>query len=214
MLIFSTLSDILQVRGTPASGKTILSRLLAQHIHQLEQDPAAHIIRLNSWGTTKVWNMGGWEAFLRAKGWQQGRKPFFIIDEAQMSYGDIDLWVGFFKELPSFKDQFAIAFASYGSPNSRISVGGTPIIVSDRRRVALVRIDHDDGLGAVGLLFSHSNDSPHPSITSIRHSSMPSVRIWNPHSRHRHGLGSLVVRHPGTGGETQVQFLVRPDFKQ
>ena len=145
-------SDILQVRGTPASGKTILSRLLAHHIHQ--QDPAAHIIRLNSWDTTIVWNMGGWEAFLNAKGWKQGKKTFFIFDEAQMSYGDIDLWVGFFKELPSFKDQFAIAFASYGSPNSRISMGGTPIIVIDRQRVALVPIGHDDGLGAVGLFFS------------------------------------------------------------
>ena len=40
------------------------------------------------------------------------------------------------------------------------------------------------------------------------------VRIWNPHSRHRNGPGSLVVRHPGTGGKTQVQFLVWPDFKQ
>jgi len=98
--------------------------------------------------------MGGWEVFLGEKGWKQGKKTFFIFDEVQMSYNDIDLWVAFFKELPSFNDRFAIAFASYGSPNTHISVGGTLIIVSDRQRASLHPIDHRDGLGAAGLLFS------------------------------------------------------------
>ena len=33
------------------------------------------------------------------------------------------------------------------------------------------------------------------------------------HTLDRNGLGGLAVRHPGIGGETQVRFLVRPDFK-
>ena len=33
------------------------------------------------------------------------------------------------------------------------------------------------------------------------------------HALGRSGLSGLVVRHPNIGGDTQVQFLVRPDLE-
>src|SRR6266567_7574713 len=39
---------------------------------------------------------------------------------------------------------------------------------------------------------------------------LPCVGIWNPLDTIG---GGLVVRHPSTGGETHVQFLVWPDFE-
>lgn len=79
----------------------------------------------------------------------------FIFDEAQLSYWDLDLWTGFFKEIRGdTPDRWAIAFASYGSASSRFKIQGSPIWLNDLQRVTLRAIDHDDGLPAVGLLFS------------------------------------------------------------
>ena len=79
----------------------------------------------------------------------------FIFDEAQLSYWDIDLWTGFFKDIKSSTpDRWAIVFASYGSASSRFKIKGTPIVLRDMQRVTLRPIDHGDALPAVGLLFS------------------------------------------------------------
>ena len=99
--------------------------------------------------------IGGWLAYLQyEKGWVQGKKTIFVFDEAQLSYEDFSLWGEFFKELPNYEELFAIAFANYGSPTPYMVMQGIPIFVSDLQRVALFPIDHSDGLGAVGLLFS------------------------------------------------------------
>jgi hypothetical protein len=113
------------------------------------------IIPIWGWNPEYVRTIGGWSAFLQQeKGWVPSRKTYFFFDEAQLLYEDAELWGGFFKGLRDFPDRFAIAFASYGSPSSRILIRGTPIFVSDTQRVSLRPIDHDDGLGAVGLLFN------------------------------------------------------------
>jgi hypothetical protein len=154
MAIFSTLSDALQVRGTPASGKTTLTELLAQYIGQ--QDPVAPVILLYGWPLDQVREIGLF-AYLETKGFRKTEKSYLIFDEAQMSYQDAELWDRFFKNLETY-DQFAIAFAGYGSPTSRPIIEGTPIgtpiYVSDAQRVALRAIDFKDGLGAAGPLFS------------------------------------------------------------
>ena len=119
------------------------------------------------WPLTEVRMAGGWQAYLeQKKSWVQGKKTIFIFDEAQFSYEDSSLWGEFFKELPNYDDQFAIAFASYGSPTSSVNLGNgsstsvsnfgtqsTPFSVDDWQRVTLCPID-SDGIGAVGLLFS------------------------------------------------------------
>ena len=48
-LTFSTLSDTLQARGTPASGKTMLTRLLVQHIVLVFEWPLEGIKEIGGW---------------------------------------------------------------------------------------------------------------------------------------------------------------------
>ncbi len=112
-----------------------------------------HIISLPGWPLEKVEETGGWEAYLCGRGWQQGEKTYFTFDEAQVSYEDASLWNEFFKNLSIYNNQFAIAFASYGSPTSHLTIRGTPIYVNDSQRVTLRPIDSGDGFDAVGLLF-------------------------------------------------------------
>jgi len=159
--IFSTLSDTLQVRGTPASGKTTLCGLLAQYISQ--QDPAAHIVLIYGWPLKM--KTRGWRVYLQEEGWVPGKKTVFIFDEAQLTYGDFYLWGEFFKNLGGHNDLFAIAFASYGSPTSHqggetsdsdLEIQSTPFVLSDSQRVTLRPIDHGDGSNAVGLLFNRT----------------------------------------------------------
>jgi hypothetical protein len=85
--------------------------------------------------------------------WIPKAKTFFIFDEAQATYEDNELWYSFFKEAHR-KAQFAIAFASYGSPNLTTPNQSIPFIVREEARVTLCPIDHGDGLGTAGLLFT------------------------------------------------------------
>jgi hypothetical protein len=140
------------------------------------------MIAVFGWDREHVRTIGGWQGFLQQeKGWVPGRKTYFFFDEAQLSYEDAELWGGFFKELVNFPDRFAIAFASYGSPSSRILIRGTPVFVSDLQRVSLRPIDHsvasvllDSFSTEWSSMTSFVNDCPHRSITSILHSSMSS----------------------------------------
>jgi hypothetical protein len=130
----------------------MLTRILAQHIER--QEPAVHIIGVFGWPLEKVSNIGGWQAYLQhEKGWVQSRKTIFIFDEAQLSYEDFNLWNEFFKSVADYPNLFVIAFASYGSPTSRLLMFGTPFTVKDSQKVTLRPIQHADHLG-VGLLFS------------------------------------------------------------
>jgi hypothetical protein len=114
-----------------------------------------HIILISGWPLEEVKEIGGWRAYLRHEfGWVQGQKTVLIFDEAQLSYEDPSLWNELFKNIHFYANVFAIAFASYGSPTSRLSIKGTPFFVSDSQRITLRPIDHGDGLNAVGLLFS------------------------------------------------------------
>lgn len=145
------LSDTLQVCGTPSSGKTILTWLLAYHIYQ--QDQTVHIITIFGWNLKEVRKIGGWKVYLQCKkGWDEDKKTIFIFDEAQMSYGD-SLWHQFFKNIKGYGNHFAIAFASYGSPTSWLHIPNAPSFIRDSQRVTLHR---GDGLGTVGLLFTQA----------------------------------------------------------
>jgi hypothetical protein len=114
-----------------------------------------HIILVFGWPLEEVKKIGGRQAYLQnVKGWVHGEKTIFILDEVQLSYEDSDLWGEFFEHIEAYDNLFSIAFASYGSPTSRINIRGAPFSVSDSQRVMLRPIDHGDGLDTVGLLFS------------------------------------------------------------
>ena len=136
-----------------------------------------HIISVFGWPLEDVKEIGGWQAYVQhEKGWVQGQKTIFIFDEAQMSYEDPSLWSEFFKNIEAYDDLFAIAFASYGNPTSCLSIKSTPFSVSDSQRVTLHPVDHGDGLGAVGLLFSRTefDDLVRKQFSSSEHYFHPS----------------------------------------
>jgi hypothetical protein len=97
----------------------MLAQLLGQHIYNGEQD--IRVIWVNGWQRRDVKEAGGARKYLRnVLGWREGQNTVFIFDEAQLSYWDMDLWIGFFKEIRgNTPDRWAIAFASYGSASSR-----------------------------------------------------------------------------------------------
>ena len=143
-----------KVRGTPGSGKTVLTRLLAAHIRQ--QDPTVdQVLQIYSW--PPIADRDEYDAVLKRKGWVEHKKTVFIFDEGQLTYDDGGLWLDFFKSIHESKGhRRAIVFASYGSPTSRIIITGTPtpMFIPDRQRVTLHHIAHGDGLCPAGLLFT------------------------------------------------------------
>ncbi len=148
----------MKVRGTPASGKTVLAQLLAIHISQ--QNSNVHTIWIQGW-PQQVVDSRNYRTYLEQQGWDVNKETVFIFDEAQGTYRDGTLWHKFFKSMHTFKRCRAIVFCSYGSPSLRINVGDplevpTPILVADPQRVTLRHIDHEDDLPPVGLLFTRS----------------------------------------------------------
>jgi len=88
----------------------------------------------------------GYSDYLEHKtGWKKEMNTVFIFDEAQLTYWDTNLWGEFFAKMMDYKNLCAIALTGYGSPSSR---------KSERQRVTLKAVSHDDGLPPVGLLLS------------------------------------------------------------
>ena len=111
---------IIQVRGTPASGKTTVMHLVANKLfgmygHKLP----IHV--LYGWNERKV-SGAGWIAYLRqVTGVRGDRWPrhqaYLLLDEAQQSYWDDELWAALFKSIQrDVGAPFVILFSSYGSP--------------------------------------------------------------------------------------------------
>jgi hypothetical protein len=146
-------SEFLQVRGTPASGKTTLAKLLIQHIHV--QEPSVNVIWIPSWKLDEVEGCGGWYLYLKnKKAWVPGEKTVFVFDDAQVTYRDGELWNELFKNIHEHRDRRAIAFASYGSPISSMVIQGTPIVIAPAARVSLYPTNHEDDLPPAGLLYT------------------------------------------------------------
>ena len=79
----------MKVRGTPGSGKTVLTRLLAAHIRQ--QDPTVDkVLPIFSW--PPIAGRGDYISILKEKGWAERKKAVFIFDKGQLTYDDEGLW--------------------------------------------------------------------------------------------------------------------------
>ncbi|KAG8777111.1 hypothetical protein FRC15_011526 [Serendipita sp. 397] len=118
---------LVQVRGTPASGKTTLLDLL--HAHILETCKDADIIIHRSWPESKLKSrddrleveLPGYPSF-------KDKDRFFLFDEGQTSYWDTELW-------QCFKDTvqrklgliYVIIFCSHGNENVRDPNIPTPL---------------------------------------------------------------------------------------
>ncbi|PVF97275.1 hypothetical protein CPB86DRAFT_786079 [Serendipita vermifera] len=137
------------VRGTPASGKSILTVLLRKYIKATEGIDA---IFFGAWPKDQM----PYGPKLRERGYKEGEANIIIIDDAQLSYWDTEFWNDFLKQIGpnSLSRDYVILFASYGSASGVVSVEGTPMIVPDSQRVGLRPVDHGDEVAQVGLLLT------------------------------------------------------------
>ncbi|KAG8767028.1 hypothetical protein FRC15_005954 [Serendipita sp. 397] len=146
----------IQVRGTPASGKTTLAALLINYIRQKEGLEALYIASWPKYDTD-------WFDQLSAKGWKE-EGDILVIDEAQMTYWDKTLWNELFKSIQTGHPHRVILFSSYGSATGESKqnspcIDVTPsaeMVISPVQLVNLRPIDHNDGYGAVGLLLTEA----------------------------------------------------------
>ncbi|KAG6813152.1 hypothetical protein H0H92_013558 [Tricholoma furcatifolium] len=147
----------LLVRGTPGTGKSSLCQLLARFIRILE--PTTTVIHLRSWPSSDSNEPRDWrQLFLPTPG-TDPKFTVLILDEAQLSYSDKDLWVNFLRLIHvNYRHCRAILFASYGSPTTRIKIerSPTPIAIPVEQKVGLRAAKHQDGLAPAGLLFTRA----------------------------------------------------------
>lgn len=116
------LYHMILVRGTPACGKTTIMRLVANELlARYSEDIPLHII--TGWNEEKVTRAGDWKNYLsqvtgiRGNSWPTSR-AYLLLDEAQETYWDDNLWAEFFKDINPYPGApRVILFASYGSPD-------------------------------------------------------------------------------------------------
>ncbi|TFK67114.1 hypothetical protein BDN72DRAFT_843491 [Pluteus cervinus] len=144
--------SFLWVRGTPGSGKTILANLV--HHHARKVLPSAVVLSMVGWRKDEKNRLGAWKFLNRRR--RRGVPTIYIFDSAQMTYDDTNVWLNFFKTIyeQRSKDEYVIAFCSYGNPLSSFEIKGHPMKIDAKRRITLSPIDHNDGCPAVGLLLT------------------------------------------------------------
>lgn len=153
---------IIRVRGTPASGKTTLMKLMVNKL--LASDPETPVYIISGWDRKSVCEEGGWGAYLAKRtgihGHQWlGHRGYLFLDEAQESYWDGELWASFFKTIDRTYNPYIVIFTSYGSPTEG-STGfeshlyiKTPMVFGDGQQISLRPIQSiNTGLQPVGLL--------------------------------------------------------------
>ncbi|KAH0558586.1 hypothetical protein GP486_004759 [Trichoglossum hirsutum] len=155
---------VVHIRGTPASGKTILSLLLREYV---EKEVSNLPVLLTSWNrvahlpTNTAYDELLSEAFkiYQKKDWRSLR-ALIIIDEAQMTYAYGSLWADLIKNITPTSGLKIALFASYGSPrNSPLITFNTattiitPMILNTDQRISIRRSSRNPNLG---LFFSYT----------------------------------------------------------
>ena len=138
---------VILVRGTPSSGKTILSRLLRDYF----ENCGDNVVFIRGWSTkgktaasylTSRCSMAGYPG-IQIDDYGDAN-IIFIIDEAQQSYSDISLW-DFIKERIGRREGLKFClFSSYGSPSQGMvktadTKSYTPPFLGPMKRVSLTR---------------------------------------------------------------------------
>ncbi|KKA22651.1 hypothetical protein T310_3333 [Rasamsonia emersonii CBS 393.64] len=138
---------VMHVRGTPASGKTVLSNLLCDFLAQTEK-----VILIAKWD-----NKRSAAQFLAEQchdyGYTEVRQSdilksdfIFILDEAQQTYVDPDLWYNLIKsQSQGLAGPRFCLFSSYGSPTTGAPdypEATTPPILHFSQRVSLTISGH------------------------------------------------------------------------
>lgn len=134
---------VVLVRGTPSSGKSTLARLLDDYYRRRN----TRSVLIQAWP-----NNGGYGEYTdvliqhaRVRGYTEitntniGKCDIvFIIDEAQMSYHDKSLWLGFIQSQNGRRDGPRIClFCFYGSPTGGPIEGSPAGFIGPQKRVSL-----------------------------------------------------------------------------
>ncbi|KAA8893131.1 hypothetical protein FN846DRAFT_980288 [Sphaerosporella brunnea] len=158
------------VRGTPATGKTTLSLLVANSLFRSQSLP---VYLLLGWPKDEVKAAGGWKSYLEELTGIHGRswlahEAYLLIDEAQESYWDSELWVALFKAISGAnRGPRVITFSSFGSPsggyqgiNQTKRFIKTSLTLGIEQKISLpalpLRVQKAYGVEPVGLLFDRS----------------------------------------------------------
>jgi hypothetical protein len=111
---------LLHIRGSPASGKTMLRVILANHIHI--NDPSYKVFHITSWDQNGVVESGEYTRQLQSIAGirysvlaNHATKVVILFDKSQDSYWDNQLWSDFLKSLAPGVGPIVIMFASFGS---------------------------------------------------------------------------------------------------
>ncbi|RAH87262.1 hypothetical protein BO86DRAFT_423776 [Aspergillus japonicus CBS 114.51] len=158
---------LIRINGTPASGKTTTMKLMANEL--LKRYPDTPLYILSGWPERQVRAAGGWVRYFQQQlnicisGDELEAYPSFILlDEAQESYWDTDLWVQLFKSIEKTVSVNFVLFTCYGS--GKVHGGGgrnlptqTPMNFQLYQQISLrpeEGIYHHSGRKEVGLLLN------------------------------------------------------------
>jgi hypothetical protein len=154
---------VVHVRGTPASGKSTLSKLLGQYVRR--QKPGLQVL----WSSWPIPLSSGLDqssqhydilncVFKRPAHtvWEK-IQALIIIDEAQASYAFVNVWNAFIKTITPSSGPKVVLFSSYGSPSEQ-PLGSdiptpTPIYFRSDQRISIRRSSQNPDLA---LLFSRT----------------------------------------------------------
>jgi len=199
---------VVHVRGTPSSGKTTLALLLKGYYTKRKEA----VVFINGWH-----NVGIPTAYLisqcEASGYKGigtddflSMKVVFLIDEAQLSYYDTDLWTGIIKTQSgrSYGPKFCL-FSSYGSPAngpSKYPMRITPHQFGPSQRVSIIASPFADN-GGICLFY---NWDEFEDVVSKICSNPTSTFALDPDAREY--LYSITNGHPGAT-DALVKFIFR-----
>ncbi|KAE8149221.1 hypothetical protein BDV25DRAFT_156705 [Aspergillus avenaceus] len=207
---------VVHVRGTPASGKTTLARLLHEYYRQ-QQRPSVIIYRWPHGVDHSCTN------FLVRKAGDAGY-PFitadtlqtddivFIIDESQASFGDVDLWLGFVKTQSGrgFGPRVCL-FTAYGSPREgpNYGIGTTPVYFGIQQRVS-ISVSNIEHSPRIGLFYTRNEFDD-----VIQRKCSAPWRVLPLHHDAKDYIFGLTNGHPGAvdGVLGMIQKAYRSDIK-
>jgi hypothetical protein len=157
--------QVIHVRGTPTSGKSILARLFRAYVKTKRPDIDVHLFNWPADMETKDrYHLVNYYHLLNhilkqpatdSDTWLERQNTLIIIDEAQRSYKFYNFWDQFIKMLASFPGYgpFVVLFSSFGSP------AGTPIEVPIESGSHPVQFRPDQRVSIQALPYTNPNVS-------------------------------------------------------
>jgi hypothetical protein len=197
--------NIIHVRGTPASGKSILTMLLRDYYRQSGR--SAFLLRWNQ-NLNDLSGENAWVKFAKVLKRKYTRiekvADFFadnnvlILDEAQQSYGDTEFWDDIVKSIQGgtgYKIKLCL-FCSYGSPSAGMPYNkrghGTPVNFGYTQCVLLTP-SVEPGSPPIGLFY---NKDEFEAVVTKLCSSKP-IKKYRVDKDARNYIFNLTNGHPG-----------------